>query len=39
MKLSVENLDNFPMEMPEFRLGGAPEYVNDPVENPDTSIE
>ena len=38
MKLSIENLADFTMSSPSFVLGGAPEYVNDPVEHPDTVI-
>ena len=38
IRLSVENLADIPMETPEFRLGGPPEYEDDPVDNPDTPI-
>ena len=39
MNLSIENLADFTMSSPGFTLGGAPEYVNDPVEHPDTAIK
>ena len=36
MKLSIENLDTRDVSNPSFVLGGAAQYVDDPVANPDT---
>lgn len=37
--LAIENLEEFDMGAPAFRLGGAPEYRDDPVANPDAPVQ
>lgn len=39
MNVSVENLAGFEMVSPEFHLGGAAQYVDDPLANPNTDIK
>ena len=36
MNVTIENLDTFTMRSPLFVLGGAAEYVDDPLDNPNT---
>lgn len=39
MNVAIENLAGFEMVSPMFVLGGAAEYVDDPLINPDTDIK
>ena len=38
MTLLVKNLEYYAMASPYFMLGGPPQYVDDPVDNPQTAI-
>ena len=38
MNVVIENLADFGMVEPNFVLGGATEYIDDPPVNPDTAI-